>query len=493
MGQMRFSMPRSEQLSAAAVDRAYLAGMEGIPWRSRNLVQQQQLLIERSLHESGNLYIPWNVREHGEVVLSTASLMEGPRVYQLPLELARGTLTRLRNFAAEVQQAGLVIPEQIQAQIDQAHQQFIRCATTQNDPAGSAELADRVLEVCLKSMEQLAQHCAQQTLDARRRPGPPLHTLLAVELSRTPDIEQARRVTETFNAVALTTTWREIEPNAGQYSWTELEGRLDWCQQQGLRICAGPLLRTDREALPDWVYLWDDDFDQLQSCISDFITAVVQRFAGRVHIWHAAAGLNVGGELTLSEEQRLRLAVNVIESVRRGDSQTPLVMSFDQPWAEYLAKDDFDLSPIHFADALARADLGVAGIGLELNMGYTRAGTLPRDLLEISRQIDRWSYLGLPLLVSLVAPSDCGPDPLAWQKTETFCEQQGAVTAESQREWIERVIALLLSKSAVHGIIWNQLSDALPHAFPHGGLWDHSGQPKPALDSLAQLRKRYLT
>ena len=51
---------------------------------------------------------------------------------------------------------------------------------------------------------------------------------------------------------------------------------------------------------------------------------------------------NLEGLLAFSEEQRLRLAVAMIEVVRDTSSRTPVVISFDQPWAEYLAADDYD-------------------------------------------------------------------------------------------------------------------------------------------------------
>jgi len=491
---MRFYSPRREQLSPTAVDRAYLAGMEGIPWRSRNTVHQHQLLVERPLHDSGNLYIPWHVPEHGDVVLSTASLMESERPYHLPLELARGTLNRLRNYAAELQHAGLELPREILDQLCEAQRCFIRCTTAQRDPHQSAELADQTLVACFAGMETLFDHCSHQLLEMRRGNGAPLHTLLAANLTHLPTSPRDEQLlVQTFNSAAIPTTWRQCEPNAGQFDWQAMDTRLQWSQRHGLRLCAGPLIRLDRMSLPDWVYLWEDDFEQLQTCVADYVQAVVRRYMGKVHIWHAAAGLNVGGELSLTEEQRLRLAVTVIENTRRLDSQTPLVISFDQPWAEYLAKDDMDLSPIHFADALARADLGVAGVGLELHVGYSRGGTLPRDLLEISRQIDRWSFLGLPLLVSIAVPSRSDSDAQAWVKTDVVADLATDVTPRSQQQWVEQVAAMLLSKPAVHGIIWNQLFDAEPHAFPHGGLWDASGDPKPALETLATLRKQYLS
>src|SRR6185436_1729714 len=88
MGQMRFLAPRCEQVPEGAVDRAYLAGMEGIPWRSRNswttndtAMGAAEFVVQRDVNDSGNLYLPWCVNGHGELVLSTASLMERAKPY----------------------------------------------------------------------------------------------------------------------------------------------------------------------------------------------------------------------------------------------------------------------------------------------------------------------------------------------------------------------------------------------------------------------------
>ena len=67
-----------------------------------------------------------------------------------------------------------------------------------------------------------------------------------------------------------------------------------------------------------------------------------------------------------------------------------------------------DLSPLHFADALVRAEIGLSAIGLEINLGYWPGGTALRDVLELGRQIDRWSLLGMPLLITLTLPSAAG-------------------------------------------------------------------------------------
>jgi hypothetical protein len=57
---------------------------------------------------------------------------------------------------------------------------------------------------------------------------------------------------------------------------------------------------------------------------------------------------------------------------------------------------------------------------------------------------------------------------------------------------VQQLLPLLLAKSAVHGVIWNQTYDSSPHAFPHGGLYDSKDQPKPALASIAELRQEHV-
>jgi hypothetical protein len=107
--------------------------------------------------------------------------------------------------------------------------------------------------------------------------------------------------------------------------------------------------------------------------------------------------------------------------------------------------------------------------------------------------IDTWSLLELPLVITLTLPSSAEKDPLANAKTQVLASEGSDVSVESQRAWIERYVPLLLAKTPVQVILWNQLSDAVPHYFPNGGLFDASDQPKPALEALRRIRQQYLT
>ena len=148
-----------------------------------------------------------------------------------------------------------------------------------------------------------------------------------------------------------------------------------------------------------------------------------------------------------------------------------------------------DFPPLHFADALIRADLGLTALGLEINLGFSPGGTLPRDPLEFNRQIDFWSLLGVPLYLMIAVPSDSAGDPMAQRRTTTLAETW---TPASQQAWVSRYVPLLLAKPNVQGVLWSQLRDSQPHSFPHAGLFDLRRHPKPALRQLASLRQAHL-
>lgn len=490
MGVMRFELHPGFPLAPEAAQRAYLAGPEAIPWRSRNRLAGSSLHIERDVTDSGCLHIPWVIDGQGELTLRSATLMERAAPYQLPLELARGKLSQVRQQICDWQGIGLSVPSETVGRLAEAVHAFSDAVVTQNDPERSAQAAQRALEAAQSAGELLAEAFSEQVLASRHRNEGRLDAFLGVGLDQAvPDPGASRAVTSVFHMAEVPLNWLHVETSEGQCNWDLYDRQFAWCADQGLQVAAGPLIQLDHLGLPDWLCLWEGDFDNLSTFVANYVQQTVLRYRGRVHLWHCAGRLNATGVLGLSEEDKLRLAVRAVEVARQLDPETPLVIRFDQPWAEYLHRSRMDFSPLHFADALARSGLGLGGIDLELNVGYFPGGSARRDLLEIHRLIDQWSSLELPLYVTLTCPSSEADDAQSRCATRPM---PGGWTPERQQGFAARVIPLLLAKTAVRGVFWNQLRDDLPHDFPHGGLIDAAGRAKPALRALAALRQAHL-
>lgn len=493
MGLMRLIVHDRERIPAGGLEHVYMCGPDDLPWFSRAYFSGDQLVIERNEDDSGRVFVPWRIGDSGPLLINTSTLMEREDPYILEVELSRGMANNLRNQIAQWEMMGLVVPPPLRAKVLEGTSQFARAATTQNDPPAAAQLAERSLDTTINAMRELTTEYVEQALAMRRSQQRQFTSWFGVHLGgHVPKANVARHVVSTFNMVSLPLTWRTIEAVEGRRNWTDADAQVDWAHSAGLRICAGPLLELDDRGVPDWTYLWEGDFDSILSFMLDHVRAVVERYRGKVHLWQVAARMTHGHALGLNEEARLQLAAKAITVVRQFDPTTPLVVTFDQPWAEYLASEQLDLAPMHFADALVRADLGLSGLGLEINVGYHPGGTVPRGPLAISRLVDTWSLLELPLLVALTLPSSADEDSQANGKVRVVSSEQDKVTPQSQRDWINEHVPLLLAKNAVQVVVWNQLSDATPHHYPHSGVFDADDKPKPALEALRKIRQQYL-
>lgn len=496
MGQFLFDVPEtvSDFFEASLWSEAYICGIEGVPWQCRVEYDDRRLTVSRSVESSGKLYLTCPIEGLGYRTVSTCSLRPLGEPHLLPLELARGSCFRARVQSAAWRRAGLSISEKFDELLARGTEQFLDAAQQRGNPADSATAAAGALTLLEQAIAELGEAYAVQSISFRKHRDVPLGTLLAGSVippspATSPHVDRFRAA---FNAAAVRLSWADIETDAGRFDYEAADQAIRWCTSQGIRVIGGPLIDFRRRLMPHWLYLLEDDFEALLEAVTSFSRRAVEHFRGSVQLWNCAAGLNTPGPLDLSDEQAMRLAVGILETVRRTDPHTPAIMTFDQPFAEYLAKVREGISPMHFADALIRSQLGMAGIGLDLRFHYQH-GTLPRSGVETGQMIDRWATLGLPLLVQVAAPGGSGIDPEAIAPEETFATPQGRKEpGGEQLRTAGPIIRTLLAKQVVHGIVWDGWCDAERHVLSHAGLIDHAGRPRPMLEYLTRLRNDFL-
>ncbi|MEM6330403.1 MAG: endo-1,4-beta-xylanase [Planctomycetota bacterium] len=518
MGLLRLTVGDWARLPDERLARVFIAGPDELPYPGRAFRSGDQLVIERRDDTSGCVWAPWPAgpktlspaaapnlggpdevtppgaeaagATRGEWLSGTATLMEREEPYLLEVELARGAVYRLRNQLATWRQLGLESTATLDGQVAEATRLFSRAATRQAEPDACLPLAEQALAAAADASLLLVSLYAKQAMAVRQAATPQLPTLLGFTARGPLGPAGEGPLPGAFNAVALPCAWSEIEASEGKRRWARADEQFAWAQQAGLRVCAGPLIEFHDRAIPDWAYLWEGDFDSLLSIVTSHVEAVVNRYRGRVQLWNVGGRINRRRVLGLSDEQRLQLVAGAVRAVREADPKAPVVLSIDQPWGEYLLEEPSDLAPIDFADALERADLGIAGFGLELNVGYTPDGSSARNPLDFSRLLDHWSMrLELPLLLSITTPSASGPDALASPKLSV---PGGGVDPRAQADWATRCLPMLLAKNCVQVVVWNAHRDDHAHYYPHSGLLDAGGDPKPVLEELRRVREAHL-
>lgn len=482
MGRMRFWVPEEYARRDDLLSHAYLAGAEGIPCRRKLAYDAPYLSIVREGSESCYGSFLWDYGGRTPAVLTTASLRERPEPYHLTLELARGTLHRLKSQTSVWDYVDVDYGEPPEREIAEAEEAFLLAAVAQRDPQACHREAQRSLEIAAKLLDRITLTAAEKSLEVRRKDGP-LATMFGVQIDPWSDPEQDwPRILGAFNSVSVPLVWNKVQPDEGQHDWAPALRTLEWAASQGLHICAGPILRFDRGFLPDWLQFWNDDFSAMQAHILKYVREAAQACKGKVHFWHAVAGVNSPGMLKLHPEQALRLTVAAIDVLKQVDPDSPILVSFDQPFAESFVNEESELAGYHMAESLAHADVGIAGLGIELDLGYLPHGTLPRTLWEIHLLLERWRLTQLPLVVRLSAPEAPSPVGAGQDRAEFVARPRSAL--------FEDLLPVIASKDFVYGVFWKALYDRDDPRFPRSGLFENAGRPTDLLGSFERLRRR---
>ncbi len=500
MGQFIFDVaePLQPLWSQSLWPSAYLCGIEGVPWFTHSRLDAGRLIVQREIDDSGKLFVPWPIAGQGVMMQSTCSLRPATKPYSLPLELARGACFGVRNQSDIWSRSGMRLTEPFHQRLSEATSMFLDASGCAGCGVQAGEAALASLGLLHSAAEELCEAYASQAIAFRCQHESRLGTLLAGTLlpealvSGRDEPRHAGDFATAFNSASVRISWGDIESDAGRYDFDRCDAAVAWAAKGGMKLIGGPLIDFHDRLTPHWVYVLEDNFEGLLDSIHHFVETTVRRYKGQIQIWNAASGLNLPGPISLNDEQLMRVAVTILQSIRRNDPQTPAIVSFDQPFGEYLAHHRDGISPLHFADALVRSGLGMAGVGIELRIGYEALGTIPRSTLQIAQLIDRWAQLGMPMLVQLAMPASTSPDPLARRPSGLI---GGSVpTAIGEVEQTRRTSAILralLAKQFVHAIVWEGWDDTQPHLVSHAGLWDPSG-PRTLLEYFKRVRRDLL-
>ena len=333
-----FKYRLSPQADRAALARAYMTGLDRSATRIRVAVEGDLLVCRREGEESGRLFVPWPIPGFGTAFVGTATLGERAEPYDLAVELARGKLNDVRNQLADWQLMGLRVGEPLKARLAEAQSAFFRAVTSRTEPSVAAESAQVCLTATWVAGQALVEHYIQQVIQTRLAGGSKLSTHLAVAVQTEPKRPWSAELRTRFNALRLACPWRTISPNEGQNRWDTLDAQLAWAQKHRLALHAGPLIDLRPDTLPDWLYLWEGDFESIQGLAVDLVRAAVTRYKGKVPTWTLLHRPGSAEILGLGEEDQVRLAARLLQVARHVDPSAQFLIGVDRPWGGWLGQ-----------------------------------------------------------------------------------------------------------------------------------------------------------
>ncbi len=479
----------------------------------------------------------------GVVMLQTCLLPERDRPYLLSLELARHRLMMLLNKLEDWALFDLPPDDAVMALFEDARHAFTEAVVAAGGSGGNGtggytaeadRLGRRALALAIEAGEALTlrqatvQHAKRMSGElaaaamaiatptnaitdheaAMSRaaligsagvilPSPPQIGCVIGPDQFTPQLQKI--VAACCDFICMPIRWVEMEPTEGRYAFAKTDRWIEWAVRQArMPIVGGPVIDFRHRNVPEWLYIWEHDYETLRELVYEHVKTIVTRYRRMVGTWIVASGLHVNSNFTFSFEQVMDLTRMCVVVVRKLQPAAKVVIEIDQPWGEYYADNSRSIPPVLYAEMITQAGINADLYGLRIEMGHPEPGHSTRDTMALSALLDRYAALERPICISAFsAPSELeppgAPPALGHGRPERPTEPgfwRIPWSPEAQWRWMTAVAAVATSKPYVHSVCWHELYESgRPDQTRRDGLINAAGQPKPAMLRLAEIRQ----
>lgn len=470
---------------------AHLVGVDGLPVRAEIRWDDGFLRCTPRTQDPVGLSLLWPVPGIGTVQLQTTRLPARERPYNLHLELARQQLMRLTVKREEWGLFDYSGMDEISGHIEQCRQAFVQALQTADDPPIAAGHADTSLAEGLRAAEEMAVFHAHVFLGRRQQTGGFAKPFLGARLPAGPvNAAMLKPLAGICDFVDLPFVWRQIQPTEQARNFEVLEAWVAACAAAKLPVRGGPLLAFNVSSVPDWLYIWENDFESIFEAARDHVERTVKRFAKQVSNWVVASGLQADNVFGFSYEQTMELTRMAVAITKQCAPRAQVLLDVTQPWGEYFARNQQTVPPLLYADMAVQSGLNFDGFGLQFLFGIGTDGYHLRDPFQVSALIDKLANFGKPLHVTaLGAPAQ----PAAHDAVASGGEWGGAWSEENQAKWLETLCQVALSKPYVETVSVQPLVDGPDNILTQGGLLRPDLSPRPALTRLGAMRQRLMS
>ncbi len=465
MGIFRFRVPEVWGSQPARWKSVHVIGLDGIPKPCSVQMDGDLLVISRNENESGRIYIGYPFSQRGELMICTGTMPESEQVYELVIELARGTLNRLRNQTCIWEEGGLEIQGRVRELTENAIKELCRSITASG--AERDRNAVKSLEVAIEAIYALSEQFGSEVSEYRctHAGAPPLWMAAYVA-----DEEHPNGFFDQLVDMIECNSPSKIPPGKRQ----SILGPL---------VDIGPMSSFANGGA---------DFRSRRKTALDRCATQLAALPENTAIIHAVCGLSGVAHRYAGYREQFQMASDVLHLIDNTGSNVPILVSFDYPWAEMLASSVGAAHPLQIAEDLIRDGVRISLLGLDINLDYWPNGSMARDPLQWIDLIDSWCQLGLPLVLCLRVPQsqnrDAAQQPTADSTNKPGNTVRDNLSDEQRLELIRTILPMAVSRPGIHGILWRQWSDADDLRFPHAGLVESTGELKTIGHLIARLR-----
>ncbi len=494
---IKFEIYREGKLVTAftPVD-AIAMGPESVPIPGQVVFQDGLLQLLCDDDHATGVSLLWDAGEVGQYQLETTRLQARPEPYNLNIELARARLMKIVQKQEDWNLFDFPRAEKLVVRFRETQALFADALGHLDNGVEAATMADEALAAAIEVSEELASFHAELLLNRRRQSNQLAKHIFGCRVDSTVQNQKYKETLATqFDYAVLPMSWKQIQPEEGTFHTKAIDEWVDLLTRKRMPVIAGPLIDLTEAAVPDWMFIWEHDFDTLRELVYEHVQKVVQRYRKTVSVWNVVAGLHANTAFSLSFEQVIELTRLLVSQVKTIIPGARTLVTLKQPWGEYHARGTNSVPPMLYAEMVAQSGINFEGFGLEMELGVPASGMFTRDLFQISCMLDKFSTVGRPVfLTAMGVPDRAVADPSDQSEGHLVPAAAGRWHKPwdqfQQARWVEAVYKLVLSKPFVESIAWGNLADMSP-TLPGGGLMDDMLKPKPAFVEVQRMREGY--
>lgn len=539
---LRFVSPDPTPPSTGDLPGAYLVGKDNVAIAGEVTVRDGIVTCERGTTEAAALAVQLRLDQErldqlgddstvegitlkplGTWTLQTCLLPQQEKPYLLVLELARhrimSIITKLEDWQSIEATEGTLPLKLFEA----AKKCFLKAIVAAPDSilpdSDAAKLALRALWIALEASERLAllqteidftPRCngsmyekieSEPTEPAKRKPilhparggvmlphKPLVGTMVSPHVLA-PLTQEA--VSKSCDFITVPMRWVEMEPAEGDYDYSKTDRWIEWAIREAkMPVVGGPLIDFRSPSVPDWLYIWENDYETLRELVYEHIKTLVTRYRRTITRWTVCSGLHCGEHFKLSFEQMMDLTRICVLVTRKLHPRAKIQVEITEPWGEYHTRDRSSLPPLLYAEMLSQAGIQIDAFSLRMQMGSFKSGLQARDLMAFSAKLDQYAMLDRPITISSFGAPASGLAPREPSETlPTTGTWRQPWDESAQAKWLSAFGALALSKPYIESICWHELADSQGASdMRTGGLMDNKGIARPSLERFTDLR-----
>jgi hypothetical protein len=471
-------------------------GPESVPLPSEIYFRDGLLVLNRGDEHALGIALLWDVPGVGTLHLETTRLQHRDQPYNLNVELARFRLMKIVQKQEDWNLFDFPKADRFTTRFRESQSLFADALGKLHEPGEASKIADQSLAVSIDLSEQLSLFHSELLINRRKQTQAFVKHIVGC---RVDPVVQNQKYKDTlcnnFDYAILPIRWNQLQPQEHTFDAAAVDEWADLLSKKRMPIIAGPLIDLTEGEVPDWMYIWEHDFDTLRELAYEYVQKVVTRYRKSVSVWNVCAGIHTNSVFTLSFEQIIELTRLLIAQVKTLLPSARTLVTIKYPFGEHHSRSRSSVPPMLYAEMVAQGGISFEAFGLELEMGVPSPGMFTRDLFQFSCMLDKFSTLGRPLfLTSLCVPGRSTPDPhdQSEGKLDPILAGKGKRPwdPELQAEWLSAAYRVALSKPYIESIAWGNLADISP-TLPAGGLLDDMLKPKPAFAKLQEMREQF--